>query len=395
MIVATKSSKANGSRRQWTLADDKSPPVEDKKQRKLRLHRQEMVQYRQRKKLRETSLRSQHQQLERQLQKQVADWRFQCSQIPKVAVQDTQVQKLQSKVRELVLSGEMLRVENERLEKVVSERMKTQKMVFAEGDRLVVDGVNTVLNGDGWRVRFDNGAPSFHFHPFSESECTAIVEKYDGILQESMSFEDIGYLLGWRVERVPLKPHDKGKWMITRVRFSKRVHCAAGTSSATMDQLDQTSWPVLTTPEFCQRVHRANVTSQKLQEFGGDTVVTVSNIPQNSGLGLHLRYLNVLHRRRMIHDNGRRTISYAIVIPDSVANKRSREAELSRREVHWVCEGGAFITLTQLDHSTLEVIYDSTSGCRNELHAQQLLIEWGHEAVRWEELVTPARLLAM
>lgn len=84
-----------------------------------------------------------------------------------------------------------------------------------------------------------------------------------------------------------------------------------------------------------------------------------------------------------------------MVIPDSKANKQSREAEHSRESVLCVCEGAAYMTLTQIDDSTLEVTYDNSSGCKNELHAQHLLIEWGHETMRWEALVTPSRLLAM
>ncbi|KAG6945850.1 hypothetical protein JG688_00016346 [Phytophthora aleatoria] len=88
-------------------------------------------------------------------------------------------------------------------------------------------------------------------------------------------------------------------------------------------------------------------------------------------------------------------ITYVMVIPDSKANKRSREAEQSRNEVLWVCEGAAYMTLSQVDDSTLQVTYDNCTGCKDELHARSLLMEWGHEAIRLEQLVTPSRLLAM
>ncbi|KAG6941357.1 hypothetical protein JG687_00019704 [Phytophthora cactorum] len=53
------------------------------------------------------------------------------------------------------------------------------------------------------------------------------------------------------------------------------------------------------------------------------------------------------------------------------------------------------MTLSQVDDSTLQVTYDNCTGCKDELYAQSLLMEWGHEAIRWEQLVTPSRLLAM
>eukprot|EP00644_Phytophthora_capsici_P008984 jgi/Phyca11/561227/estExt2_Genewise1.C_PHYCAscaffold_60441 len=161
-----------------------------------------------------------------------------------------------------------------------------------------------------------------------------------------------------------------------------------------METLEATSWPVLTAPELCPCVHRSNSTSIKLQEIDNDTVVIVSDTPEQSR-GMNLRYLTMMHRRRSVDNEGRRCITYVMAIPDSKENKRNREAEQSRDRVLWVCEGAAYMTLKQIDNSTLEVSYDNRNGCKNERHAQQLLIEWAHEAIRWEQLVTPSRLLAM
>lgn len=396
MIVAVKGSKS--SDRQWKLVDNESPSSESKTQRKLRVHRQEMVQYRLRKKQKNGALREEFQRLTMQMQQHVEKWRTHCAK-PSYSEGTTvsgtgnsRVDMLQHQFEELVMEGEQLRDENAALKRAVGGRQKVQSVISTEANWLVVDPVDSVLSGDGWRVRFDDGVPSFHFHPFSREQCAATVKRYDEAFRGGISeFQEVGSLLGWRVERVPLVQHANGKWLVTRVKFTKQIHCA-GVSSDTMNELDKKSWPALTTPELCPRVHRAATTSQTLQELDEDTVVVVSNTPQSSRL--HVRYFNLIHRRRAGND-GRRTISYAMVIPDSAVNRRSREAERSREEVRWVCDGAAYMTLTQVDETTLEASYDVCSGCKDELQAQRLLIEWAHEAVRWEELVSASRLLAL
>ncbi|KAG7375807.1 hypothetical protein PHYPSEUDO_015197 [Phytophthora pseudosyringae] len=399
MIVAVQPKNGSkGGQRQWKLADDVSTTAEDKKQRKQRLHREEMVHFRLRKKLQDTALRAQHAQLERAMQRSLDQWKLEASNGPRTLPgQEGANSKLQIQLRELVGQTEALRVENATLREVVASHNDLQQVVYSEGARLVQgNGGASVVDRTGWRVHFVNGEPSFHFHPFSTEEGDAIVQRYDQKMsvEGSGKFMEVGTLLGWKVERMPLARHGTGKWMETRVRFSKQIHCASGAADATMWKLEAESWPVLTTPELCPRVHRENCTVLKLQELDEDTVVMVTDAPRFSR-GMHLRHLTMMRRRRRTDEEGRRTITYVMVIPDSKANKRSREAEQSRGNVLWVCEGAAYMTLSQVDDSTLEVAYDNCSGCKDELHAQHLLMEWGHEALRWEQLVTPLRLLAM
>eukprot|EP00644_Phytophthora_capsici_P009013 jgi/Phyca11/102279/e_gw1.6.606.1 len=162
-----------------------------------------------------------------------------------------------------------------------------------------------------------------------------------------------------------------------------------------MDKLDVDSWPVLTTPDLWERIHGTAVTSQVLQAVDEDTFVIVRNTPDRT-FGVNVRYLNLVSRRRIQLEDGRRSIKYALVVVTSDANKRSREAEpeSERRHVQWVNEGGAYMTLTEIDTDTLEVVYDHCSGCTNEEHAQYCLVNWGHIVIRWEQLVTPSRTLA-
>ncbi|ETP44325.1 hypothetical protein F442_09071 [Phytophthora nicotianae P10297] len=397
MIVAVQSRKSSKSgQRQWQLVDEGAGIVEDKKQRKRRLHREEMVQFRLRKKLQEAELRTQHAQLEQELKHSLAQYKLQSAQGLNAFEEHGEVFTLQIQLRELVVQTETLRAENSTLRDVVAGHNKLQQEIHSEASRLIRDEEDYALKDGGWRVCFAEGQPSFHFHPFTKDECAVIIQQYDRAMTMTRSdgFITVGNLLGWKVERVPLTRHNTGKWMVTRTRFSKLIHCATGASSSTMEKLEAESWPVLTTPELCPRVHRDNCVSLKLQEVDEDTVVLVSNTPQFSR-GIHLRHLTMMHRRYSTDEEERRTITYVMVIPDSEANKRSRESEQSRGEVLWVCEGAAYMTLSQIDDSTLRVTYDNCTGCKNELHAQRLLVEWGHEAIRWEQLVTPSRLLSM
>ncbi|KAF1772443.1 hypothetical protein GQ600_9024 [Phytophthora cactorum] len=388
MIVAVQSKKGSKSgQRHWKLVDEAADDTEDKKQRKQRLHREEMVQFRLRKKLKETELRTQHGQLEQELQHSLAQYKLHAMEGPHS--HEGEVPKVQVELRELIVQTEALRVENSTLRDAVASHNKLQQLIHLEASRLTKDE-DGVLEDRGRRVNFAEGQPSFHFHPFTKDECSTIVQRYDEAMTmtDANEFVTVGTLLGWKVERVPLVRHNNGKWMVTRVRFSKLIQCAARASSSTMETLEAASWPVLTTPELCPRVHRENCVSLKLQEVDADTVVIVSNTPQFSR-GIHLRHLTMMHRRYGTDEEGRRMITYVM------ANKRSREAEQSRNEVLWVCEGAAYMTLSQVDDSTLQVTYDNCTGCKDELYAQSLLMEWGHEAIRWEQLVTPSRLLAM
>jgi hypothetical protein len=41
------------------------------------------------------------------------------------------------------------------------------------------------------------------------------------------------------------------------------------------------------------------------------------------------------------------------------------------------------------------VVYDHCSGCMDEQHARRCLVDWGHIVIRWEQLVTPAKMLVL
>ncbi|ETM54121.1 hypothetical protein L914_02496, partial [Phytophthora nicotianae] len=88
---------------------------------------------------------------------------------------------------------------------------------------------------------------------------------------------------------------------------------------------------------------------------------------------------------------GKRVITYTMRVADSDSNKRSRLAEAD--EVQWITEGGAQLTIAEVDGRTVDVVYDHWGGCESELHAQYLFVQWAHYALRWEQMVLPSNLL--
>ncbi|KAG7382062.1 hypothetical protein PHYPSEUDO_005328 [Phytophthora pseudosyringae] len=415
----------------WLLSTAGKWTEEDEKEWKRQQHRENMVFFRRKKKEQQAELRNLHQQLEQRLQRHLAMQRRAASRATRVHHRLSRPEQKREAVTHLIAETEALKLENTALQERIDTHKTLRDAAVDAGDGLESntteptssdssrDGSNSDSSSSGaslssgstssssmphltslqrgWRVHFSGGEPSFHFHPFSKEQLDAIRQGYDAKFAVSPAMEAVGGMFGWEVERAPLVRHPTLPVLISRVRYTRRIHCAGGSARATMDTLDADSWPVLTTPELWERIHGHSVTSKVLQAVDEDTYVIVRNIPERS-LGVNVRYLNLVSRRRSQQPNGRRSIKYALVVVTSDTNKRSHDAEPEpepeRRHVHWVHEGGAYMTLSQIDNDTLEVVYDHCSGCMNEQHAQFCLVDWGHIVIRWEQLVTPSRTLA-
>ncbi|KAE8897409.1 hypothetical protein PF005_g25370 [Phytophthora fragariae] len=410
----------------WLLSTAGKWTKEDEKEWKRQQHRENMVFFRRKKKEQQAELRTQHQQLEQRLQQHLAMQRRAASRASQSHRHPTSRDKTHAAVCHLVAETEALKIENVALRDQIDKHKTLQGSVAQAGDGLesdVTEPTSSVASRDhsssdssssggslssdsssssslshlvslqrGWRVHFAGGEPSFHFYPFAKEQLDAIREDYDAKFAVLPSLVNVGSMLGWEVERAPLFQHPALKVLVARVRYTKRIHCAGGSAHATMDKLDAESWPVLTTSELWQRIHNSSVTSQVLQAVDEDTFVLVRNAPERS-LDVTIRYLNLVSRRRVQCPDGRRSIIYSMVVVTSAANQRSREAEPERHDEHWINEGGAYMTLSQIDHDTLEVVYDHISGCMSEQHARHCLVDWGHIVIRWEQLVTPSRVL--
>ncbi|GMF40255.1 unnamed protein product [Phytophthora fragariaefolia] len=409
----------------WLLSTAGKWTEEDEKEWKRQQHRENMVFFRRKKKEQQAELRTQHQQLEQRLQQHLAMQRRAAARASRRQRVSTSRDKKHAAVCHLIAETEALKIENVALQDQINKHKTLRNSVLEAGDGLesdVTEPTSSVASRDGsssdsslsggslssessssslsrllslqrgWRVHFPGGEPSFHYHPFAKEQLDAIREGYDAKFAVLPPLERVGNMFGWEVERAPLIQHPTLKLLISRVRYTKRIHCAGGSAHATMAKLDADSWPVLTTPELWQRIHNGAVTSQVLQVVDDDTFVIVRNAPERS-IGVMIRYLNLVNRRRVQYPDGRRSIIHAMVVVTSAANQRNQEAEPERRDVHWVNEGGAYMTLSQVDRDTLEVVYDHCSGCMSESHAHYCLVDWGHVVIRWEQLVTPSMVL--
>ncbi|OWZ07430.1 hypothetical protein PHMEG_00020178 [Phytophthora megakarya] len=276
----------------------------------------------------------------------------------------------------------------------------------------------------GWRVYFTDGSPSFHFNPFSKTD-------FDAILDESEAAQysyaaSIGNILDWKVDYSPVTEHSGGGSFIAHARFSKRLRCTLDHSERMVISVDPSLLPVLTTAKNwgrvpngnmeCQplqqfermvisvdpsllpvlttanswgRVPNGNMECQPLQQFGKHAYVTACNIPSD----VHLRYICLARHTRKTREDGVRMDKYTLLIADSKANAYNRLAEEEQHEVQWVLDGRTSMTLTEVDDSTIDVVYDQWGTCLNKEYGQQLYVDWIRFVVHLEQLVSPARLL--
>ncbi|ETP16263.1 hypothetical protein F441_09111, partial [Phytophthora nicotianae CJ01A1] len=77
------------------------------------------------------------------------------------------------------------------------------------------------------------------------------------------------------------------------------------------------------------------------------------------------------------------------------ANARTREVELTSDDnVRWITdEGGYSLTLTEVDESSVEVVFDSLGCFESEEQARGHFIMFDRLVTRWDQLVTSSNLL--
>lgn len=425
---------------QWLLSAAGAWTAEDDKAWKRQQHRENMVHFRLKKKAAQAQLRARHRELERQLQAHLAVQRSAQARASAVrspsatrsalaatasSARPADVLEVQSALRELVLEREDLRRENVALRDRIDRHAKLYGLMGNEAQALApppappavsdagsstsrtsdVEGSGSdssasrassaSLNTDeGWRVHWeDDAAPSFHYQPLTKAQCDAIKLRYDVRFAARPVGVHVGSMLGWRVERAPLvRDPELQHAQVARVWYTKRVRTAPGGAMAAMERLAGDSWPTLVTPELWAKIHTYSVVSQVLQVVDADTVVLARDIP-DAPRSRRVRYLNLVQRWREVTRFGRQALRFAMVVADSPANARAREAE-ARDDVYWVRFGGATMSLEAVDESHFDVVYDHCACVLSEQHAEQQLVDWGCIAARWEQLVLPSRLLA-
>ncbi|KAH7485263.1 uncharacterized protein KRP23_4317 [Phytophthora ramorum] len=244
----------------------------------------------------------------------------------------------------------------------------------------------------GWRVQFPNGSPSFHFTPFTEKEYDDIVNNSDSAYAEHHPcIATVGEIFGWTVDYAPLAPSKTGMSFVAHARFSRRLRCSLDESDRILPHLEKSLWPVLVTPRSWGRDQTGSVCCQTLQSFNENALVMVCNIPGE----VNLRYIALARHYRSTRSDGKRVDKYLMTVGNSEANARNREVEGPQRDVQWLLEGGMYMTITEVDADTIDVVFDQWSECLSEAHGRELYIDWIRFPVRLEQCVSPSRLLCL
>ncbi|KAI9994353.1 hypothetical protein PInf_010959 [Phytophthora infestans] len=243
------------------------------------------------------------------------------------------------------------------------------------------------LDSEGWWVHFPNGEPPFFFHPIPEDEYLDKLKQREVEFTERHLFISfIDNMFGWSVDYVPPFQQASGT-TIAHARFSKRLRCSLPEACQTLERIDISQWPKIISPRSWGLEQRGDSYCQPLQKFVKQDGVVVWNIPGD----VHLRYIAAVQNRVSVLPDGRQMAKHCIMIVDSEAN--AREAAGSQSDVKWVFQGGENCIWTEVDESTVDVVYDQWSECLSEAHGWELYVDWIRFVLCMEEHIAPTRLL--
>eukprot|EP00644_Phytophthora_capsici_P003796 jgi/Phyca11/108803/e_gw1.15.303.1 len=355
----------------------------DRKERKKARHRKEMIEFRLNKKDKQKKLLAEHQRLERDMKTLVG------------TMKDTAASSGGSlnALQELVVERESLRNENLALHEELKRYEKFKAVVLeARQDPMEREESNLLsTSDDGWRVTLDEEEESFYFHPFTREQVDAEMKRFEDELMDAVaSLSMAGTFFGWKVYRAPLVASvlDTSR-LIARTRVTKRLRCSLDVHTQMSYTKQKDISPMIITPIGWGLHHRGETSTQVLQEFDQDSIVFVHNVP---GPERSLRYLFQVRRAQWKLFNGRRKLTASLVIIDSDANRRSRDAGNSHR-VQWATEGGIQVSITEVDEDSIDVTCDHWASCENTQHAEFMMIQWTQFAIWWEQLTVPSNLL--
>ncbi|KAK1943021.1 hypothetical protein P3T76_005658 [Phytophthora citrophthora] len=241
----------------------------------------------------------------------------------------------------------------------------------------------------GWRVHFPNGEPSFYFTPFTRSHFDEILSNNDvAYAQHHPCTAAIGKILGWDVDYAPLATRADGSSCIAHTRFTRQLKCSLDTAERILSHLDKRLWPVLAAQRSWGRTQSGGVQCQVLQSFTKNEHVIAYNIPGP----VNLRYIALARNVRERNSEGKRVDKYILTIGDSKASANNRDVENSQ-DVQWVLEGGMYMTITEVDAETINIVFDNWVECLNESHGRELYVDWVRFPFGLEQHVSPVRLL--
>ncbi|KAG6612423.1 CCR4-NOT transcription complex subunit 1 [Phytophthora cinnamomi] len=316
--------------------------------------------------------------------------------------------KLGDAVHRLVLESDTLRTENTELHDKLQQHEHFQSLAnesaldasmgsehecssngetIDEASKKLRRRPTLVSSEDGWRVRFPNGEPSFHFHPFTLPEYQdAVASSTD---QVDQSIPVTGRLFGWTVHRAPLLRNAGDDSLHGRIKLVARVACSLDNAIAMTATGSLNSWPLVFVPLNWSRAQRSKVNTQVLQSFDANSHVMVHNIPDR----VHTRYFVLVQLRTGVELNGKRWFGSILAIKDSQANVRSRAAEEPQPNVKWINQGGIGMKFSEVDETTIEVTCENWGQFDCELHAQQGFTHWIEFVCGWSRWIMQSKLL--
>ncbi|ETO75152.1 hypothetical protein F444_09205 [Phytophthora nicotianae P1976] len=309
-------------------------------------------------------------------------------------------------VHRLALECDSLRTKNVELMEEIQQQERFQSLVQARAIGVIQDEtedidssspnvytasksspwVSSSDHDDGWRVKFPNGEPSFHFHPFTKAEYDTVMLNCDNKFSAKSAVA--GHLFGWTVYHAPLTRRLDNS-LVGHARLSARVCCSFDEADAAVSPSKLNEWPLVFTPPNWSHSQRSVVSIQVLQSFAMDAHVLVCNIPGP----VHTRYFQFARRQLKVEANGKRSFTCSLVLADSKENASSRAAEEPQPDVKWINEGGARMKFTEVDDTTIDVHCDTWASCEDELHARHLFIRWAQFVCRWSQGMMASKLI--
>lgn len=308
-----------------------STRLKDRRENKRQKHCASMVAFRKKKKGRFNQLVMEHRQLELMMKRIISHVRVAAASNSTMDAITTS-----SCLRDLVVEKEALRKQNAALLQKVKQHETLQRIMVESSYLEDEEALLPVDETSGWRVHFEDGAPSFHFHPFTRNDFdNAMTQASTNVSNAPASMQMVGHFLGWNVQHVTGPSTSTPTALLARSRFTKRVPCSIQLAFQAMLTEDRNSWPVVVSPiNWARRF--GGVCTQLLQAFDENSCIIVSNIHHDG----HLRYFCLCERSKWTTRGGQRAVTYTMTIADSKANERSRSVESMRDGVEWVREAG-------------------------------------------------------
>ncbi|OWY98727.1 hypothetical protein PHMEG_00030439 [Phytophthora megakarya] len=350
--------------------------------------RRRMVRWRQQKKEKKTDMVEERRRLEKELRRTLMEARMASDMVTATSPAEA--------YRQVIIESASLASENLALKQTIENNINMKTRIAREAEEFLnqirrgESPVPASKDSEGWRVYFPNGEPSFYFAPFTKQEYDDILNNNDVLYaQRHPCTATVGKILGWTIDYAPLVRNEAGTSFVAHARFTRRLRCNLDNSEKILPHLDKNLWPVLVSPRSWGRSQTGSAYCQTLQSFHENAHVLTCNVPGE----VNLRYIVLARHTRETRADGKRADKYIMTIADSEANLRIREAEGPQENVQWVREGGTYMTITEVDETTIDVVFDQWASCLSEVHGRELYIDWIRFPVGMEQVVSPARLL--